>query len=67
MANPGATRRGDFAERKNIDMTVQISGELYARREELNAQLCALQSQHADITRELQLAENASPKGTVWP
>jgi len=48
-------------------MTVQISGELYARREELNAQLCALQSQHADITRELQLAENASPKGTVWP
>ena len=38
-------------------MTVQISDELHARREELNAQLCALQSQHANITRELQLAE----------
>ena len=38
-------------------MSVEISDELQARREELNAQLCALQSQHANITRELQLAE----------
>lgn len=38
-------------------MAVQITGQLYTRREELNAQLRALQSQHANITHELRQAE----------
>jgi uncharacterized protein (DUF3084 family) len=40
-------------------MAVQIVDELHTRRDELDAQLCALHSQHAHITREVQQAEEA--------